>query len=143
MQRTIAGIGIALVTVAGIWQGGIAAAAGTCPVALPQGDEPVTLDPADFVERIDNPFLPFLPGSRWVHRETDTEGGRQRVKVTVTSRTRAILGIDATVVHDKVTERGDLIENTFDWYAQDECGNVWYLGENTKEYEDGKIVSTA
>ena len=142
MQRTIAGIGIALVTVAGIWQGGIAAA-GTCPVALPQGDEPVTLDPADFVERIDNPYLPFLPGSRWVYRETDTEGGRQRVKVTVTSRTRAILGIDATVVHDKVTERGDLIENTFDWYAQDECGNVWYLGENTKEYEDGKIVSTA
>lgn len=142
MQRTIAGIGIALVTVAGIWQGGIAAA-GTCPVALPQGDEPVTLDPADFVERIDNPYLPFLPGSRWVYRETDTEGGRQRVKVTVTSRTRAILGIDATVVHDKVTERGQLIENTFDWYAQDECGNVWYLGENTKEYEDGKIVSTA
>ena len=142
MQRTIAGIGIALVTVAGIWQGGIAAA-GTCPVALPHGDEPVTLDPADFVERIDNPYLPFLPGSRWVYRETDTEGGRQRVKVTVTSRTRAILGIDATVVHDKVTERGQLIENTFDWYAQDECGNVWYLGENTKEYEDGKIVSTA
>jgi hypothetical protein len=47
------------------------------------------------------------------------------------------------VVHDKVTERGNLVENTFDWYAQDACGNVWYLGENTKEYEDGVVVSTA
>lgn len=42
-----------------------------------------------------------------------------------------------------MTEHGELIENTFDWYAQNECGNVWYLGENTKEYEDGKVVSTA
>jgi hypothetical protein len=47
------------------------------------------------------------------------------------------------VVHDVVTEKGHLVENTFDWYAQDTCGNVWYLGENTKEYENGKVVSTA
>jgi hypothetical protein len=141
MHRTIAGIGVALLTVAGVWQTGIASA-GTCPVTLPQGSEPVTLDQADFLDRIDNPFLPFLPGSRWIYRETDTEGARQRVKVTVTDRTRTIEGIDATVVHDKVTERGALVENTFDWYAQDACGNVWYLGENTKEYEDGEVVST-
>ena len=42
-----------------------------------------------------------------------------------------------------MTEHGERIENTFDWYAQDECGNVWYLGENTKEYENGEVVSTA
>ena len=65
------------------------------------------------------------------------------MKVTVTSRTRDISGIQATVVHDKVTAQGELVENTFDWYAQDVCGNVWYLGENTKEYEDGQVVSTA
>jgi hypothetical protein len=47
------------------------------------------------------------------------------------------------VVHDVVTDKGHLVENTFDWYAQDTCGNVWYLGENTKEYENGKVVSTA
>jgi hypothetical protein len=35
-------------------------------------------------------------------------------------------------VHDKATEHGELVENTFDWYAQDAPGNVWYLGENTR-----------
>ena len=140
-RRSVATASVALLVVACVVQAGVASA-GTCPVALPQGSEPVTLDPADFVDRIDNAFLPFLSGARWVYRETDAEGARQRVKVTVTDRTRPIEGIDATVVHDKVTEHGALVENTFDWYAQDVCGNVWYLGENTKEYEDGEVVST-
>ena len=118
------------------------ATAAPCPIDLPQGSQPVTLDPVDFVPRIDNPYWPMAPGTRWVYRETDRAGDRQRVTVTVTARTKDVLGIAAAVVHDKVTERGELIENTFDWYAQDDCGNVWYLGENTKEFEDGELVST-
>jgi hypothetical protein len=118
------------------------ATAASCPIDLPQGSEPVTLDPVDFVPQIDNRYWPMAPGTRWVYRETDRVDDRQRVTVTVTARTKDILGIAATVVHDKVTERGELIENTFDWYAQDDCGNVWYLGENTKEFEDGELVST-
>jgi hypothetical protein len=112
-------------------------------VDLPQGSEPVTLDPADFVAEIDNPYWPMAPGTQWVYRETDAEGADQTVTVTVTSRTRDISGVTATVVHDLVTDHGDRVENTFDWYAQDVCGNVWYLGENTKEYENGVVVSTA
>jgi hypothetical protein len=111
--------------------------------SLPQGADRVDLDPADFVARIDNPYWPMLPGSRWVYRETDAAGNAQRVEVTVTERTRTIEGIQATVVHDVVTEDGELREDTYDWYAQDEAGNVWYLGEDTKEYEGGKVVSTA
>jgi hypothetical protein len=65
------------------------------------------------------------------------------VVVTVTDRTKQILGIDAVVVHDVVTEGGALVEDTFDWYAQDAEGNVWYLGEQTAEYEDGELVTTA
>ena len=112
------------------------------PDALPQGSEPVDLDPADFVASIDNPYWPMAPGSKWVYRETDAEGNKQRVEVTVTDRTKTILGIDATVVHDVVSEDGQLIEDTYDWYGQDKAGNIWYLGEDTKEYEDGKVVST-
>jgi hypothetical protein len=82
------------------------------------------------------------PGSTWVYRETDAEGAVQRVEVTVTDRTKTILGIEATVVHDVVTEDGELIEDTFDWYAQDTAGNVWYLGEATKEFENGKVSTT-
>jgi hypothetical protein len=141
MKRRLAGTAFVIVLALGAVPGGVASA-GTCPISLPQGSEPVTLDPADFVTAIENPYWPMAPGSRWVSREFDAEG-RQKVTVTVTTKTRDISGVMATVVHDVVTERGELVENTFDWYAQDECGNIWYLGENTKEYEDGEVVSTA
>ena len=110
--------------------------------SLPVGAEKVTLDPNDFVTTIDNPYWPLQTGARWVYREIDAEGGRQRIEVTVTGRTKTILGIRATVVHDLVTEDGEPVEDTYDWYAQDEDGNVWYLGEDTKELENGKVVST-
>jgi len=138
LATLIVGVGLTTTAVPSAMAGAV-----VCPGPLPQGADPVVLDPADFVDRIDNPYLPMAPGSRWTYRETDSEGGRQRVDVSVTSRTRSILGIDAVVVHDKVTARGELVENTFDWYAQDACGNIWYMGENTKEYEHGVVVSTA
>jgi hypothetical protein len=109
---------------------------------LPQGDEPLELDPADFVAGIDNPWWPMVPGSRWVYRETDGTGGVQKVVVTVTDRKKSIVGIEATVVHDVVSEDGEVVEDTYDWYAQDMWGNVWYLGEDTTEY-DGVKTSTA
>jgi hypothetical protein len=109
--------------------------------ALPQKDEPFELDPANFVDTIDNPYWPMTPGSRWDYRETDADGTMQRVVVTVTDRTKVIEGIEATVVRDTVTEDGEVVEDTFDWYAQDKWGNVWYLGEATEEY-DGAEVST-
>src|SRR5215207_6621157 len=111
---------------------------------LPQGSEPVNLDPADFTTEIDTPHWPMAPGTRWVYRETDAEGAVQRVVVTVTGKTKRIAnGVDARVVHDLVTENGQPIEDTYDWYAQDAEGNLWYMGENTKEYENGKVASTA
>jgi hypothetical protein len=100
------------------------------------------LDPADFTTQIDNPWWPMKPGSRWVYRETDTEGANQKVVVTVTDRTKMIAnGIEARVVHDVVTEDGQFVEVTDDWYAEDQDGNIWYLGEDTTEYENGKPVS--
>jgi hypothetical protein len=113
-----------------------------CNKPLPQGGDPVTLDPSDFVARVDNPYWPMAPGTRWVYREFDTKSSL-RITVSVLERTKEIEGIDATVVHDVVTERGEVVENTFDWYAQDVCENVWYLGESTREYENGEVVSTA
>jgi hypothetical protein len=111
---------------------------------LPQGGEKVELDPADFTTQIDNPYWPMAPGSRWVYRETDSEGTRQRVVVTVTRKTKMIAnGIEARVVRDVVTEGGAPVEVTDDWYAQDGDGNIWYLGEDTTEYENGKPKTTA
>jgi hypothetical protein len=110
---------------------------------LPQGSEPVNLDPAHFTTRIDNRFWPMRPGSRWVYRETDSEGARARGVVTVTHRTKRVAnGIRARVVHDVVREDGELAEVTDDYYAQDRSGNVWYLGEATTAYANGKPKST-
>jgi hypothetical protein len=102
--------------------------------SLPQGAESVKLDPADFSAEIDNPYWPMRPGSKWVYRE-----GNARVEVTVTDKTRKIIGIDARVVHDVLTEDGEVKEDTFDWYAQDASGNIWYMGEKTKEFGGGKV----
>jgi hypothetical protein len=96
------------------------------------------LNAATFADRIDNPFLPLMPGSRWVYETAD---GVERIEVVVLEETREILGITATIVRDTVTEDGEVIEDTFDWFAQDSDGNVWYLGEDTKEYEEGELVS--
>jgi hypothetical protein len=111
---------------------------------LPRGGERVDLVPSQFTTRIDNPYWPMRPGSRWTYRETDSDGARQKVAVTVTSRTKRIAnGVTARVVHDAATEDGSPVEITDDYYAQDRCGNVWYLGEDTKEYENGKVTSTS
>jgi len=108
---------------------------------LPQGTKPAKLDPSNFTTEIDNPYWPMRPGSHWVYRELE-DGEAQRVDVTVTDRTKVLGGITARVVHDQVTRKGQVIEDTFDWYAQDSDGNLWYLGEDTKEYENGKLKST-
>ena len=111
---------------------------------LPQGSEPVDLDPARFTVEIDNRYWPMVPGTRWTYLEIDEEGKQLRVVVTVTSETKKIAnGITARVVRDTVTEDGELIEDTFDWYAQDADGNIWYLGEETAEFEGAKITSRA
>jgi len=111
---------------------------------LPQGSDPVQLDPAEFTTRIDNPYWPMSPGAKWVYRETDTHGTRERAVVEVTNRTKTIAnGIEARVIRDRVTSNGQPVEVTQDWYAQDSAGNVWYLGEATAEYRNGKVTSHA
>jgi hypothetical protein len=99
------------------------------------------IDPADFVAQVDNPFLPLTPGTTFIY-EGKTEEGSERIEVNVASDTKVILGVACTIVRDRVWVDDELVEDTFDWYAQDKEGNVWYFGEDSKEIEDGKVVST-
>jgi hypothetical protein len=94
--------------------------------------------PSRFVRLVTNPYLPWSPGTRWIYRGYGSEG-HERDVVLVLERTKQIEGITATVVRDVVRRRGRLIERTFDWYAQDRRGRVWYLGENTHAFEDGQV----
>jgi len=109
------------------------------PAAFVQGQpyQP-SFDPANFSDPKPNPYFPMEPGVRNVF-----EGGDERVEVTVTTQTREILGIASTVITDQVFVNGELAEDTVDWYATDNFGNVWYLGEQTAEYENGQVVTTA
>ncbi len=106
-----------------------------------RGGRPADAGPT-FVKGVDNPYFPLVPGRTLVYR--GIRDGRMQVdRVTTASRTKTVDGVEATVVRD-VAKHGDrLVEKTFDWYAQDDQGNVWYLGENTKEYDaDGHVAST-
>ena len=98
------------------------------------------LDPANFTTRIDNPYWPMAPGDKWVYSETDTRGAKQKVVVEVTHKTKTIAnGVEARVIRDTATENGEITEHTDDWYAQDKAGNIWYMGEATAEYKNGKV----
>jgi hypothetical protein len=93
-----------------------------------------------FTPNIDNPYLPWKVGSRWAYHDVLTG---ERTVVKVTGQTKRIAnGVTARVVHDTVRKHGHVTEDTFDWYAQDERGNVWYMGEDTREFAHGKVSST-
>ncbi len=90
---------------------------------------------------VTNPFFPLVPGTIYTY-EAETEDGTEVVVVEVTSQLRAIAGVLCVVVHAQEFLDGELVENTMDWFAQDDQGNVWYFGEYSEEIEDGAVVST-
>jgi hypothetical protein len=94
-----------------------------------------------FVDVIDNPYLPMPVGATWTI-ESQTDEGLIRIEVEVLAETRTIEGVVATVVQDREYLDDELIEDTKDWFAQDVEGNVWYLGEETCEFEGGMCVDT-
>lgn len=96
------------------------------------------IDPDNFVTGVNNPYFPLTAGTTFIY-----EGGSEHIEVFVMPETKEILGIECVVVRDRVWEDGELVEDTFDWYAQDGDGNVWYFGEDSSEIEDGEVVSTA
>lgn len=98
------------------------------------------INPDDFVDTIDNPYLPLIPGT--THRyEKQTDEGLEVITVIVTNETKEILGVTCIVVRDTVTLDGVLIEDTLDYFAQDTLGNVWYFGELAQNFENGELAN--
>jgi len=91
---------------------------------------------------VDNPLFPLRPGTVYVFEVRD-DGRILADTIRVLRETKRVAGVTATIVHDRVSRAGVIVEDTYDWYAQDTSGAVWYLGEDTREYRDGKVVSTA
>lgn len=100
------------------------------------------IDPARFTDRITNKYFSVIPGT--VHRYVGIRDGVPTAHLfTVTHDTRIVMGVRCVVVKDTVTQNQSLVEKTTDWYAQDSTGNVWYFGENTAEYQNGVVTTTA
>lgn len=87
---------------------------------------------------VDNPNFPLVPGSSWTLEGLNDEGALERTVTTVSHETRTVDGVKSAVVLDREYEDGELVEETFDWYAQDTTGNVWYMGEASVEFDDGQ-----
>ena len=100
------------------------------------------IDPAKFSDQITNPYFPLKPGTTFIY-DGMRDNVPRRTEMTVTSETKVIMGVKCIVVRDVLTSNSALVEKTVDWYAQDVDGNVWYFGEDTAEYSNGGVTSTA
>jgi hypothetical protein len=109
------------------------------PAWVLRGPYAPTIDPASFVAAVDNEYFPLKPGTRF-RFEGVSDGTPQTDDVVVTDEVKVVLGIRCTVVRDTVSEHGTAVERTFDWYAQDKQGNVWYMGENSLDRKNGRLV---
>lgn len=95
--------------------------------------------PTEWVATVTHPLFPLAPGTTLQY---ENRGSGETVVVEVLEDTRVVNGVLATVVRDRVYERGELVEDTYDWFAQDRSGNVWYLGEESREAEAGEVTGT-
>jgi hypothetical protein len=100
------------------------------------------IDPASFSTNFTNRYWPLRPGATWTYTGTK-DGQPEHVVVEVTHTPRTVFGVRCLTVVDTVTINGSLEEKTTDWYAQDRAGAVWYFGEDSKDYKNGAVSSTA
>jgi hypothetical protein len=132
-------IAIALVAMLVIGVASSQAAKPKEPSWVLRGPYSPTLEPANFVTTIDNRHFPLKPGTAF-HYKGYKDAASQVDDMVVTHQKKRILGITCTVVRDTVSQHGKPIERTFDWYAQDKQGNVWYMGEDSFELQNGRFM---
>src|SRR5262245_17000269 len=96
------------------------------------------IDPQNFTQPKPNPLFPFETGASWTYNEQTDEGLQVNV-VTITDQTKLIDGVVCKAVHDTVALDGAIIEDTFDYFAEDNDGTVWYFGEISEEFQDVAI----
>jgi hypothetical protein len=119
-------------------QAGVSSSGGRCAAY-----DPHIPSATHFSKTIDNPYFTLPAGRAFLYRGVEN-GKKESDRMVVAHRTRKIAGITATVVSDNVYEPPPkLLEKTFDYYAQDDAGNVWYLGEDTREFLHGGKVDTS
>jgi hypothetical protein len=147
INRAVIGMVVVLPVLAGCGSSGgdtSSAATQSGTSTFPQSSEPSNLGPADFTTNIDNPYWPMPVGAVWHVHVTNPEGESLQETITSTNQTKKIAdGVTARVVSDLVYDHGKPKEITYDWYAQDKDGNIWYFGENTTEIKPNGTKDTS
>lgn len=119
----------------------VAAAGAAIACSNATGPDSTPPVPTSLVSNVTNPSYPLTPGKVYVFH-AQSAGGLEIDTVSILVGTKTVNGFAATEVHDRVYLAGSLIEDTYDWFAQDSAGNVWYLGEDTKQYANGQVIGT-
>jgi PEP-CTERM motif len=83
---------------------------------------------------VNNPYFPLLDALTRVYSGVDDEGVVERFELQVVGAGPQILGVQTVSRRDRAFKEGRIVEDTFDFYAQDSAGNVWYLGEDVTNY---------
>jgi hypothetical protein len=105
-------------------------------------------NPAGFTRptQITNAWMPLKPGTRFVYEGRNVEDDGtvvpHRLVINVTDLTKVIGGVPSLVTWDLDYSDGELVEAELAFYAQDDGGTVWRMGEYPEEYEDGKVIQT-
>jgi hypothetical protein len=141
MRKNTIALASSMVLLAASSTSGATAPAGSSPAPI-HGKYAPKIDPANFVAAVDNPYFPLKRGTA-LHFKGFRDKTPQTDEVVVTSRTVVILGVKCTAVRDTVSEHGKPVERTFDFYAQDKQGNVWYMGEDSYERKNGKFAKAS
>jgi hypothetical protein len=116
------------------------------PAGQPAPEAPIPkFDAKNFSNplKIDNKWLPLAPGTQFVLEGEANRGEgieHHRVIFTVTDLTKVINGVRTVVMWDQDYNGGVRAESEITFFAQDDAGNVWLLGEYPEEYEDGQFA---
>jgi hypothetical protein len=118
------------------------------PVPAPTETLTETFDASSFGDptTVDNAYYPLIPGTRLTFegKVNGDEGERldHSVVMTVTDMIKVIDGVENRIVHEQDFTAGELVEAELAFWAQDDEGTVWHMGEYPEEYEEGEIVGT-
>ena len=100
------------------------------------------INPANFTNStiITNPYYPATPGKKYIY-EGQTDEGFERVEEQRLNITKTIMGITCVISNFKGYVNDKLVEETWDWYAQDNDGTLWYFGEEVNNYnQNGTLI---
>lgn len=98
-----------------------------------------SIEPTNFVVGVNHQFFNLTPGKVWIYEGIDDDGAIEKIQVEVTNDEKFVMGVKTVVLRDRVWIADELVEDTRDWVAQDQDGNVWYFGEDVDNYENGVL----